>query len=308
MPLKVGMVINPASGRRGLETLRTTLKRAMEIHGAGLTIRETEGAGDAERLSRELAENGTDLVIAIGGDGTIGEVAGGILTSSRPETAFSFIAAGTGCDFPRNFDVAAGPVEVVAHLTAAPVRRIDAGLLTCEDESGNRVVRHFANIASFGVSGQIVRAVNAARNRRRLPGPAVFFVHSLLQILRYRPCNVRLRLDGVDVYEGPITAVAVANGAWFGGGMKVAPGADLADGLFDVVIMRGAPRLKVLSLLNSIYSGAHLKSPLVSTHRARSVEAFPIGKEAALIDSDGEAPGQLPARFDILPAALSLRL
>jgi YegS/Rv2252/BmrU family lipid kinase len=306
--LKVGMILNPASGRRGLEALRSTLRRAFETHGAGLTLLETERAGDAERLARGLADDGADLVVAVGGDGTIGEVAGGVLKSGRPDTAFSFIATGTGCDFQRNFSLPVDPVSAVAHVMASAIRRIDAGVLACHDESGNPITRHFANIASFGVSGQIVRAVNAARNGRRLPGPAVFLFHSMWQILRYRPCSVRLRLDGADVYESPITAVAVANGAWFGGGMQVAPGADLTDGFFDVVIMRGAPRFKVLTLLNSIYSGAHLKSPLVTTHRARCVEAWPIGKDAALIDSDGEAPGQLPARFDILPSALSIRI
>ena len=133
----------------------------------------------------------------------------------------------------------------------------------------------------------------------------VFLYHSLVQILLYKPCSVRLRLDGEDVYDGPITTVAVANGAWFGGGMKVAPDADVADGWFDVVIIRAAPRLKVLMLMNSIYSGGHLNSPLVSVFTGPS--ASKPGRSArriALIDSDGEAPGQMPARFEVLRGAL----
>ncbi len=306
--MKIGIVLNPASGRHGRKLLWSALRRAIEARFTDLGLRETKGYGDAERFGRELADDGADLVIAVGGDGTIGEVAGGILKSRRPDTAFSFIATGTGCDFARNFPMLSDPATITDRLVSPTVRQIDAGLLTCDDEDGDTVNRHFANIASFGVSGHIVQAVNEARKGRRLPGPMVFFLHSLLQILRYTPRDIRLRLDGEDVYEGPITAVAVANGAWFGGGMKVAPDADIADGLFDVVIIRGAGRLKVLSLMNSIYSGGHLKSPLVSIHRARRVEAWPIGGDAVPIDSDGEAPGQLPARFEMLASALSLKV
>ncbi|MEK1873834.1 MAG: diacylglycerol kinase family protein [Rhizobium altiplani] len=306
--MKIGIVLNPASGRRGKKLFWSALRRAIEARFTNLSLRETKGHGDAERFGRELADDGADLVIAVGGDGTIGEVAGGILKSHRPGTAFSFIATGTGCDFARNFPVSRDPATIANRLTSPTVRQIDAGLLTCDDEDGDTVSRHFANIASFGVSGHIVQAVNEAPKGRRLPGPMVFFFHSLLQILRYTPRDIRLRLDGEDIYEGPITAVAVANGAWFGGGMKVAPDADVADGLFDVVIIRGAGRLKVLTLMNSIYSGGHLKSPLVSIHRARLVEAWPIGREPVPIDSDGEAPGQLPARFEILVGALSLKI
>jgi YegS/Rv2252/BmrU family lipid kinase len=305
--VKIGLVLNPASGRTGRRSFWPTLRRAIEKQGADVSVRETRGLGDAERFARELAVE-TDLVVAVGGDGTIGEVAGGILKSGRPDVAFSFIATGTGCDFVRNFAISRDPAAIAERLTSATVRPIDAGLLTCDEGNGETVTRHFANIASFGVSGQIVRAVNAARKGRRLPAAMIFFCHSVLQILRYRPCNIRLRLDGEDVYEGPITAVAVANGGWFGGGMNVAPAADVADGFFDVVVMRGAPRLKVVTLMNSIYSGAHLKNPLVSVHRAKLVEAWQIGSEVALIDSDGEAPGRLPARFEVLPGALSLKL
>lgn len=303
--MKIGIVLNPASGRRGRRLFWSALRRALEARSADISLRETKGFGDAERHGRELAEDGCDLVLAVGGDGTVGEVAGGILRSHRPGAVFSFIPTGTGCDFARNFKIPREPARIAEHLVTAPVRSVDAGLFTCETEDGLTCTRHFINIASFGVSGEIVRAVNEARRGRKLPGRMVFFYHSLREILRYKPLSIRLRLDGEDVYDGPVTAVAIANGAWFGGGMKVAPEVDVADGVFDVVIIKGAARLKVLTLMNSIYSGRHVKSPLVSTHRARLVEVWPAG-EPASIDSDGEAPGHIPARFEVLPGAVNL--
>jgi diacylglycerol kinase (ATP) len=304
--MKIGVVLNPASGRRGRRLFWSALRRALEARSADISLRETRGFGDAERHGRELAETGCDLVLAVGGDGTIGDVTGGILRSRRPAAMFSFISTGTGCDFARNFQLPREPARLAERLLSAPVRTVDAGLLTCETEDGLTCSRHFMNIASFGVSGQIVQMVNEAREGRRLPGPMVFFYHSLMAILRYKPCNIRLRLDGEDVYDGPVTAVAVANGRWFGGGMLVAPDADVSDGLFEVVIIKGAARLRVLTLMSSIYSGRHVKSLLVSTHKARVVEVWPTGGEPAPIDCDGEAPGRIPARFEILPGVINL--
>jgi len=305
--VKIGIVRNPVAGSAAARTLWPRLLAALQRQVSETTILETRGAGDAARHARSLCDGVADLVIAVGGDGTIGETVDGILTSSRPETAFSFLAQGTGADFARNFSPAGDPEAMVEALLAAPVRAIDVGLMHCRGEDGAPVERHFANIASFGVPGPIVRSVNMAKRGRSMPGSLRFLYHSAREILRYRPEGVRLTLDGKIAFEGPITAIAVCNGAWFGGGMHVAPDAVLDDGLFDVVLLGGAPTLNVFGLLNKLYSGAHIRDPLVHVFRARTVEAEPLGGRAALMDCDGEAPGSLPARFECLPGRLRLK-
>lgn len=309
--MKIGAVVNPVSGRKAGRSLWPAIAAALAAEGAELDIRETAGEGDAQRLGWALAEDGADLVVAVGGDGTIGDVATGILTSARPGTAFSFVPAGTGSDFARNFTLPTDPQAYAERLLTAPTTAIDAGVMTCEGEDGRAFTRHFVNIASFGVSGPIVRAVNGGRRGRVLPGRPIFFLHSVSQLLRYRPRCVGLRLDGIDLYQGPITAVAVSNGRWFGAGMHVAPKASLSDGLFDIVVIRGAPTITLLTVMNRLYSGAHVNHPLVSIHRAGRVEVWPTRTDrtmAVLIESDGEAPGRVPARFDVLPGAISLRI
>ena len=309
--MRIGAVVNPVAGRRGRRGLWPEIAAALGACGAILDICETSAERDAASLAGAFAQAGTDLVIAVGGDGTIGEAAAGILKSARPQVAFSIVPAGTGSDFARNFVLPAGPAAYAEHLLRAPARPVDAGLLTCEGEDGRALTRHFINIASLGVSGPIVRAVNGARRGRLLPGTPVFFLHSVSQLLRYRPRSVGVRLDGIDLFQGPVTAVAVSNGRWFGAGMQVAPAASLSDGLFDVVIIRGAPTFSTLSVMNRIYSGAHIDHRLVSIHRARRVEVWPTRQDralAALIESDGEAPGRVPARFDILPGAINLKV
>lgn len=308
---RIGVVANPVSGRRAGRDLWPAICAALQGAGMMVDLRETGGDADASRLAGDFADAGVDLVLAVGGDGTIGAVAGGVLQSTRPQTAFSLVPSGTGSDFARNFALPTDPALYAERLLTAPVRSVDAGVVTCEGEDGRAFTRHFVNIASFGVSGPIARAVNGGRRGRVLPGTPVFFCHTVSQLLRYRPRSVGIRLDGFDLYQGPVTAVAVSNGGWFGAGMRVAPAASLSDGLFDVVIIRGAPTLSILRVMNSIYSGAHVDHRLVSIHRARRVEVWPTRRDrsmAAQIEADGEPLGHVPALFDVLPGALNLKI
>lgn len=307
--MKIGVVVNPVSGGHGNHRIWPALRASLEAQFGDIRIFETEGPGDAARGARALCDASSDLVIAIGGDGTIGEAIDGILTSDRPQTAFSFVPGGRGSDFSRNFTLPQSPEAIVTALVNAPVRTIDVGRLSCRDGDGRAFTRHFVNIASVGASGPIVRAVNRAGRNGVLPGPLLFFYHSVKELLRYRADKVRILIDDVDVYDGPVTVVAVANGKWFGAGMKVAPDADIADGQFDVVIMRAASKLLVLTLMNRMYSGAHVSHPLISIHRGNKVEVLPaVNGKPALIDCDGEAPGSVPATFEMLAGALRLKL
>jgi diacylglycerol kinase family enzyme len=117
-------------------------------------------------------------------------------------------------------------------------------------------------------------------------------------------------LDGVEAIERHIALIAIANGRYFGGGMMIAPDAELGDGLFDVVVLRGEDKLKLLSDLRLVYSGAHKGHTFVTIRRAANVLVEPLGdpvRNAALLEIDGESPGAIPARFEVLPGALTLR-
>jgi len=305
--VKVAIIRNPASGGRSGQAGWLRVRRELERHFPIIEEHETV-VGGTPLLARRIVEAGVDLVIAVGGDGTISEVADGILSSSRPDTPLAFVAAGTGGDYARNFDLPRQPAAIAEVIARARLRKVDAAVLRCRAEDGTASERHFINIASFGVSGDVVRSVNGAARGGWLPGSLRFFVHSTRSILRYRPRQVRLVLDGCEVHAGPVTAVAVANGGWFGGGMHVAPAADLSDGLFEVAVLGGAPTFETLMLLQKIYSGAHVRDPKVRFYRARSVEAEPLDDRPALLEADGETPGSIAASFEVKPAALTLKI
>jgi YegS/Rv2252/BmrU family lipid kinase len=272
-----------------------------------LEIHESRSSGDARKLACELAVGPYDLLLVAGGDGTISDVVDGVLSSSRPDMPLAFLPIGTGCDFIRNFNLPADPAVLVEHIASAPLRRIDAGLLIYRDAAGTEQRRHFANIASVGISGEIVEAVNAPGRARLLNGPLRFLVHSALAILRYRPYDFEVLVDGMLVHQGRLALVAIANGAWFGGGMHIAPDADVADGRFEVAVMREEKVLGLLSLLGRLHKAGHVGHPLLSFHKARRVEVRPRDPSRFPVDVDGETPIRGGFAAEILPGALTVR-
>lgn len=300
----IGVVVNPRAGGGRMAKAWPDLRAALESRLGPVEVLFTSRPGDGAGLARRLADGGAGLVLAAGGDGTIGEVVDGLMRSDRkPE--LGIVPVGTGIDFPRNLDLGGSPLAAVETIASGRRRTVDVGRIAFAADDGTEGVRHFLNEASFGLSGPIVRAVNGSKTG----GPAdrlVFLWHTLVALVRLKPQRVRIVLDGAEVIEEEVAVVAVCNGRYFGAGLMVAPDAEIDDGLFDVVVVRHAGILQLVPVLLSAYSGGHRHSRLCTFRRAREVEVQPLG-DAALCDIDGECPGAIPARVEILPGALTLR-
>ncbi|MEK6608591.1 MAG: diacylglycerol kinase family protein, partial [Myxococcota bacterium] len=279
-------------------------------------IRRTEAPRHATALAREALRGGCDLVVALGGDGTFSEVTDGFFDDQaggeaggqpiRPEAALGLLPYGTGGDFRRTVGLGGDIAEAARRLRDATPRAIDVGRLRYRAHDGSFAVRHFLNIASFGVGGLVDEIVNASS--KALGGKLAFMLGTVRAMLRYKNQPVRLRLDGGEPRDVVINNVAIANGRYFGGGMKIAPDASLDDGLFDVVVLGDLGLTDFLLRGGRVYKGTHLSMPEVTFARARRVEAEALAPGArVLLDVDGEQPGMLPAVFEIVPSALKLK-
>jgi len=271
--------------------------------------RFTSGPGTATELTRDALQTGADLVVAMGGDGTINEVVNGFFSDDgaraiAPNAAFGVLPAGTGGDFVKTLGTSRDIKTAADELRRAPTRAIDVGRLTFIGNNGAQHVRHFINVASFGIGGLVDRYVN--QSSKALGGTVSFAMATLKAGLKYKNAAVRMTLDGAPAREGKIYNIAVANGRYFGGGMKIAPEAALDDGLFDVITLGDFTFSDLLLRGLDVYTGKHVTNPKVTVHRARRIEATPTDGAEVLLDVDGEQPGRLPARFDILPGAIAL--
>jgi diacylglycerol kinase (ATP) len=266
----------------------------------------TTGVGDATRLTRKALESGAERVIAIGGDGTVNEVVNGFFADGvaiAPEATFGLIPFGTGGDFRKTLGISNDVGEAAAVIAAGTRRQIDVGKLEFVLTGGGNAVRMFANITSFGVSGVVDRLVN--ESKKRFGGKLAFAMASLKATFQYENQRVQLTFDGTDHVDATIYNVAVANGRYFGGGMQIAPHAEVDDGTFDVVALGDFGIGDVIAMSRRVYGGTHLKMDKVSVRRARVIDAAPIDPAGIVeLDVDGEAPGRLPARFELLPRAL----
>jgi diacylglycerol kinase (ATP) len=194
----------------------------------------------------------------------------------------------------------------VEAIGSGRTRRIDAGRVRFTADDGTTASRHFLNVASLGVSGPTVRAVNRSKQGRAVHGKAAFYWHTIVELLKYRSQDVRLRFDDGETIEVTTALVVAANGKYFGSGMMIAPDASIDDGLLDVLVYRAEGKLRMVLDFNLIYRGAHVSLPRVRIKKCRWFEVEPVG-EAAILEVDGESPGRIPARFEVLPAALTLR-
>ena len=298
------LVVNPKSqggrlGKRWTE-IADTIGRAFPFDEA-----ITQGPGDATRLTREALRGGAERIVAIGGDGTVNEVVNGFFDQGAaiaPEASLAVIPFGTGGDFRRTLQLPTGLAEAAEVIAANHRKKIDLGRLEFTASGGGRASRMFANIASFGVSGVVDRLVNESGKRL---GRLTFAVATARATWSYKNQRVQLVFDGAERIDMTINTVAVANGRYFGGAMMMAPNAELDDGKFDVIAMGDFGFSDLLTSGRRLYKGTHLTMDKVTARRARVVDAEPIDPGAVIeLDVDGENPGRLPARFELLPSVL----
>jgi diacylglycerol kinase (ATP) len=290
------VVVNPTAG--GGRTARVW-PRLRERLAATLPAEhvETRGPGDGERLAREAATAGAPLVVAVGGDGTLNEVVNGVRTAGGDATV-GVVLTGRGCDASRNFGVPRDPLAAVRALGEGHDACFDLG---CAEWADGRQ-RWFAISAGAGFDAAVARRAQGLPMR----GTWSYLTAVLLTVRRHRPADVVLELDGASVTPLPITAVVAANGRWFGGGMKIAPDADPADGLLDVVVLGTFGRLELLRWLPTIYPGRHVRHPRVHVRRARRLRVS--GPASLPTHVDGEPVGATPVVLSVEPGALRLRV
>jgi diacylglycerol kinase (ATP) len=233
--------------------------------------------------------------VVVGGDGTLNEVVNGVAGSGAE---LAVLPSGTGQDFGKTHGIPGGFDDAVAVARDGRPVAIDLGRVAFDGGE-----RWFANVASTGMSGAVARRANGMT--KAFGGRATFYYALTREFVAWRNTEVTVRVDGAE-RRGKMHDVIVANGRWHGGGMKLAPEAEPDDGLFDVVLIGDASKLDFVTTSPKLYSGKYLSHPKVEALRGAAVEVD--AAEPLPVELDGESVGTTPARFELLPRALKVRV
>jgi len=295
------VIVNPAAGAGKTGRDWPRIKRIFEGRGLRFEHDVTEAPGHAVELARSAVEKGYEMVVSVGGDGTIHEIANGLYEAGgNGDVVLGIVSTGTGSDYIRTIGLSRHYQEACERFLKPIKITVDLGVVEYQN-NGNRKKRLFVNFAGMGFDAEIVR--RTTQQYKSLGSMLSYLVGTLATILSYRNRDISLKVDGQDVKKRVCTVV-MNNGKYGGGGMFTAPDADLSDGLLDVMVIGDISRPDLLYSLPRVYRGTHLTHPKVTMKKAREVEV--TSELPMYIQADGELLGELPARFSVLPSALNI--
>ena len=312
MSRRAFVVFNPASGRgRGARQMDRYLS-LLQTHLPGFRHGVTTRAGEESVLAEQALQDDFELIVAVGGDGTWGNVADRIIASGRDDVALGLLASGTGNDFGRNFGLATrAPAKAVRTLAEGRVVRVDAGRVTSTgsclgvspETPGSEGPRYFINVAGFGFD---VAVIEASRGARFLRGELLYKVTALQQLFAFSGLPLTLIPDREPRIDGRHLMVTVSNGPFFGGSFPIAPAAELADGMLDACAIGDASALTRARLFSQASKGLHVLSPKVHTRRdTRFVLRFETPPKYEL-DGDVWQAEDSEVVIEVAPRALSM--
>jgi diacylglycerol kinase (ATP) len=307
------VIINPESAGGATRDAWPRIASELSTHFGSFTPKFTTRTGEGIELAANAARKGTKLIIACGGDGTISEVANGIL-SVDCDSELGILPSGTGGDFRRTLGIPNRVAAAARILRDGQTRLIDAGKITFTNDDGEPESRYFLGVASFGMSADVIARVKEGgpdwlptTGPSWLTGRLSFAVAMLQTAAKKSATRVVVQLDDDPARHMTVANLCVANARYFGGGMKIAPNAKLTDGKFDVVSVGDLGAARILANAPRLYAGAHLSMSEVGHALAVKVSARSIDNQRIEVEVDGEIPGHLPATFQILPKALRIR-
>ncbi len=288
---RVAVIANPTSGRGKGARLIPKVDALLRSIGIEHTMLICTGPEDPERLARRAAEDGAEVIVALGGDGQVGLCANGVIGTGA---AFGVIPAGTGNDFARHIGLdRKDPLAAVNLLRSPEVRRLDVVRVQTADRA-----RYFVNVGGTGFDSEVNGHANGVRF---LKGTPKYVYSTFVTLVRFRPGQFRVHVDGA-VHDVPGMMIAVGNGTSYGGGMHITPGARSDDGDLELCVIGEVSKVDFVRTFPKVFKGTHVSHPKVTVLHGKEIE---ISAERPFdVYGDGERIGPLPATFTVVPSAL----
>ena len=287
--MRVMFIVNPAAGRGRGRQVWKKVERYLLCNDLPYGVTFSRKPGEPYRLAQEACQQEWDIVAAVGGDGTVNEVANAIMGKGK---ILGIVPAGTGSDYSRSLPVPSNTEAATAALYTGEPLAVDVGMVNG---------RYFLGVAGMGFDAEVCQLVNTKLTW--LKGKAAYIAGVVLTLATFRPQRVRVTLDD-RVFETTATLIAVANARFFGGGMEIAPMADPTDGWFHVCVVDRLPKGEMLRVFPKIFAGKHVYHRAFAAYRAQRVSI--TGLEGIPIQAEGEVVGTLPLEARLIPKALTV--
>jgi len=295
------VIVNPIAGAGRTAKKWPQIMAMLKSIGLHFEHELTEAPGHAAELAKSAAKKGYELVVSVGGDGTINEVANGLYDAgSTRDVMLGIIGTGAGNDYIRTIGISHHHKEACQCFANPRKLTVDLGVVEYMN-NGQIVKRIFVNFAGLGFDAEVVRATT--KRFKALGSTPSYLLGLLTTLLFYQNKQVSIKMDG-HIEDRRVCTILANNGKYAAGNMLAAPNADPTDGLLDVLIVDDLSKPDLLRSLPKIYRGTHLTHPKVTIKRAKEIEIRTT--QQVSIQADGELLGVAPARFYVLPAALNL--
>jgi diacylglycerol kinase (ATP) len=304
---KTKIIVNPKSANGRTLKIWPQIEETIRGQLPEYDYEFTKGQHDATRITSESLKAGYEMIVCIGGDGTINETVNGFFENGqliKKDAVLGILCMGTGCDFIKTSGIPKDFNEAVKLLAGRDTMHCDVGHVKLQKHDGRMFEHYFINITDFGMGGDVVYRVN--NSSKFLRGFWSFLFGMLRSQLYYRNKVVALEVDGKPIGERKIKNVIVANGQYFAGGMRIAKNARLDDGKFDVIIMGDMTARDSIKWFRKLYAGDIIEfTEKVEYFHATHVKA--TAESDVMIDMDGEQPGKLPIELKLIPRAIRLK-
>ena len=300
------VIINPAAG--GGRVGRKWPRIEAELRGSIGAFEQaiTKAGLGAQAIAAEAARKGFQRVIAVGGDGTVNEVINGLAEGTDDRAiapSLGLVSLGTGNDFARAFGLHGGLKPALAALRAGHTRDVDLGQMQFIGNNGQQQSRWFCNVANIGLVGEVTRAAQNSRLVKLVGGRLAYPLKAISVLRHFGGREITMERDEHSPVTLDVLSIAIANGPYFGSGMKIAPHAELADGLLDVIVIARGPKVKATDIA-LLYKGKHLSHPAVTHFMARKLNFKSADGQSVLCEADGELFGCLPCKVEVHPRKL----
>ncbi len=296
------VIVNPAAGANSTQRKWPGIRSCLKSIGLAFDFQFTEGKGHGIELAKTAASDGYACLVAVGGDGTIHEVANGILqTPNASNTTLGVVCTGTGSDLSRTLGIPHDLHRACDSLTSNRRMVIDVGSIQYSDK-GKPSQRFFVNSAGIGIDAAVVAATE--KLPKYFGGTIPYLVGLVRTFIGYRNKQVFFSIGAGAEEKARVLSMVIANGRYFGGGMQIAPEARVDDALFDIVIIKDFSKIELIKNISKVYKGTHLSHPKIRLEKDKSITIRSTDK--FLLHADGEVLGEGPVTLSLLPRALNL--